>query len=346
MKYLTLILICLGTLWGAAGLADGPLLKRPAHFPEPVYSLGAEAISAPQVELGRILFYDPVLSQDSTISCASCHSPYNAFAHSDHKLSHGIDDQIGTRNAPALFNLAWQKLFMWDGAINHLDMQALAPISHPGEMGENLAHVVEKLQRQERYQLQFEAAFGDRKIEGVEVLKALSQFQLTLVSAGATYDAVQQGKATFTPQEEAGQALFELHCASCHTPPLFTHTEFANNGLPIDSLLQDYGRGGISQLKTDSLQFKVPSLRNLGFSGPYMHDGRFRSLRSVLNHYSQLDKTRADLDPRIAAIPNLTSRQSTDLISFLRSLNDTTFVFNPPHQFPRDFFFPPNQSPR
>ena len=134
-----------------------------------------ESIPNTAEQLGEKLFFDPILSKDSTISCASCHSPYNAFAHTDHDLSHGINDEIGTRNAPALFNLAWQKTFMWDGAINHLDMQALAPINHPGEMGERIKNVAFKLQNKEIYPPLFYQAFADSSITGQHILQALAQ---------------------------------------------------------------------------------------------------------------------------------------------------------------------------
>ncbi|MFN9680484.1 MAG: cytochrome-c peroxidase, partial [Bacteroidota bacterium] len=126
-------------------------LPYPAHFPNPTFDFQKTPLDSTKILLGRILFYDPILSKDNSISCASCHSPYNAFAHTDHDLSHGIFDAIGTRNAPALFNLAWQKEFMWDGAINHIDMQALAPISHPGEMGSSINEVVSALNASNAY---------------------------------------------------------------------------------------------------------------------------------------------------------------------------------------------------
>jgi cytochrome c peroxidase len=132
-------------------LENNNWFKKPEYFPEPVYNFAQNPLENSKIELGRVLFYDPILSNNNTISCASCHSPYNAFAHTDHDLSHGIFDSIGNRNAPALFNLAWQQSFMWDGAINHLDMQALAPISHPKEMASNITELILKLSAQTNY---------------------------------------------------------------------------------------------------------------------------------------------------------------------------------------------------
>ena len=312
----------------------------PKYFPDPVYDFQHNPLTEDKIELGRALFYDPLLSRDQTISCASCHSPYNAFAHSDHDLSHGIDDRIGTRNAPALFNLAWQKTFMWDGAINHLDMQALAPISHPKEMDESIAQVVNKLQDSNIYPALFLRAFGDSLVTGEHVLKALSQFQLTLISANSKYDQVKKGSTTFTEQEKNGYTLFQNNCNSCHQEPLFSKEGFVNNGLPIDSTLNDYGRWMITKQSADSLQFRIPSLRNLSYSAPYMHDGRFRKLHQVLNHYSKGIEQGPMLAEELKESRILSSNEKTDLLAFLLTLNDKEFVFNPKHQFPREILLP------
>lgn len=313
---------------------------RPAHFPEPVYDFSKNPITAAKVELGRMLFFDPRLSADNTISCASCHSPYNAFAHTDHDLSHGIDDQIGTRNAPALFNLAWQPIFMWDGAVNHLDVQALAPISHPKEMGEDIAHVVQKLAADLQYQAHFESAFGENAITGENVLKALAQFQLTLVSAESKYDSLQRGQAKFDSKEANGYRLFQKNCNSCHREPLFSTYKFANNGLPIDTTLNDLGRMTISQKEADRQQFKIPSLRNLSYTYPYMHDGRFNKLNEVLNHYTKGIEQTANLSEELRQPITLSENDKVDLIAFLLTLNDRNFVFDAKHQFPKESFVP------
>ncbi len=289
-----------------------------------------------KVELGRMLFYEPLLSKDNTISCASCHSPYNAFAHTDHDLSHGINDRIGTRNAPALFNLAWQKSFMWDGAVNHLDMQALAPLNHPDEMGETIENVVHKLQVSQTYRSSFYKAWGDSNITGEHLLKSLSQFQLTLISCNSKYDRVKQEKEKFTEQEQAGYELFKTHCNSCHSEPLFSSYQFANNGLPIDTSLNDYGKGAITKKASDSLLFKIPSLRNLSYTYPYMHDGRFKKLNEILNHYTSGIVASPTLSRQLQNPINLSSNDKTDLIAFLLTLNDKEFVFNPKHQFPKE----------
>lgn len=310
-------------------------INYPNYFPKPHYSFENTPLTAEGIALGKMLFYDPILSADSTISCASCHSPYNAFAHTDHDLSHGIRDSIGTRNAPALFNLAWQPAFMWDGAANHLDMQALAPITHPGEMAETIQNVVQKIGAQSRYQQAFRQTYGDPTPTGERLLKALAQFQLTLVSATARYDSIKQGLTAFSEQEYKGYQLFLQNCNTCHTEPLFSSYQFANNGLPIDTTLNDSGRAGITQQPADRYLFKIPSLRNLSYTYPYMHDGRFKKLSQVLNHYSTEIQPSNTLSPELHQPLPLSSNDKTDLIAFLLTLDDKAFVFNLAHQPPK-----------
>ena len=314
-------------------IKDNHFFNPPDYFPKPVYNFEQPPLDSNKIELGRILFYDPILSKDNTISCASCHSPFNAFAHTDHDLSHGIFDSISNRNAPALFNLAWQKTFMWDGAINHLDMQALAPISHPSEMGSNINEVIKKLNESKAYKKLFLNAFQDSTISTSKILKALSQFQLTLVSSNTKYDKVKMGKETFTEQEKNGYQLYKNNCASCHSEPFFSNYNFENNGLPIDQTLNDMGRYVITQNENDKRKFKVPSLRNLSFTYPYMHDGRFMTLKEVINHYTSGIEYSETLSLQFNESIELSSNEKVDLISFLLTLNDKDFVFNKKHQF-------------
>lgn len=304
-------------------------LAVPKGWPAPVYDLGASPLSDKKIQLGRLLFYDPVLSRDSTISCASCHSPYNAFTHVDHSLSHGIDGKIGTRNSPVLVNLAWANSLMLDGAISHLDEQAATPISNPLEMDETMPHIVQKLEASEQYRELFADAFGRSGITDKNVLKALSQFMLTLVSANARYDSVKRGEAQFTEKEARGYDLFVKNCSSCHTEPLFTNGGFDNNGLGVDDSLHDVGRMRVTGLSRDSLKFKVPTLRNIAQSPPYMHDGRFKTLSQVLNNYIMGIQQSPTLNPRLQRGIYLTSEQKADLVAFLYTLSDKTFLFDP-----------------
>ena len=312
-------------------------LKYPKNWPQPNYDFTKNPLTKEGIELGRKLFYDPILSQDSIISCSSCHLSFTAFTHVDHALSHGIRDSIGTRNSPVLINLAWGKLFMWDGAVNHLDVQALAPISHPAEMGENINSVVNKLRLTKRYPDLFNKVYGDSIITGERVLKSIAQFQLTLISANSKYDKIMRNEPNinFTEQELNGYKLFKNHCSSCHQEPLFTSGKFANNGLKIDPNLMDYGRIKITHNSKDSLLFKIPTLRNIEFSYPYMHDGRYKSLNDVINHYSSEIYDSETLDYRLKKGVNLTHNEKIDLIAFLLTLSDKEFLFNPDFGYPR-----------
>lgn len=342
MKIKTIVISCIIFLLLAFANADKSIFITPNNWPKPVYNFKKNQLTDSKILLGRVLFYDPILSRNNTISCANCHSQYNAFTHADHALSHGIDDKIGNRNSLALMNLAWYNSFMWDGAINHLDMQALAPISHHDEMDENIKHVTEKLQASKIYPLLYYNAFNDSNITGENTLKAISQFMLILVSANSKYDKVKRMEETFTNQEENGYKLFKQNCASCHTEPLFTNLAFENNGLPIDSSLNDIGRKKITQNDQDYLKFKVPTLRNIEFSNPYMHDGRFKRIHEVINHYSNIQKSKT-LALQLQKPIILTSNEKVDLTAFLLTLTDKEFLFNPKFGFPKEVLLNSNK---
>jgi len=308
----------------------------PKYFPKPVYQFENKQTNDAKTELGRALFYDPILSLDNSISCASCHNPYNAFAHVDHNLSHGINDKPGNRNAPVLFNLAWHKSFMWDGAINHIDVQALAPISHPDEMGESISNVLLKLNRSQTYRKMFYLSYGDSLINSQRTLKSISQFLLSLISCNSKYDSMLFGKLSFNLQEQNGYRLFKLHCNTCHKEPLFSTFEFKNNGLSIDTILNDYGRYRVSLMPKDSFKFKVPTLRNIEFSYPYMHDGRFKTLTQVLNYYNAIDHKDPKISIELQNTFYLSSNEKVDIIAFLRTLTDKKFLFDSKHTYPKN----------
>lgn len=339
MKRFAVIFISAFCLLTGFRMSKEIIFPVPENWPKPVYDFKANPLSNEKITLGRALFYDPILSRDNSISCANCHSQYTAFAHTDHALSHGIKDRIGTRNSPALMNLAWQNTFMWDGAIHHLDMQALAPISHPDEMDEKIEQVVSKLQHSRIYPSLYFNAFGDSTITGERTLKAMSQFLLTLISADSKYDQVMRNETTFTTQEKNGYELFSKNCASCHKEPLFTSHSFENNGLKPDPLLQDAGRMKVTRKKEDSLKFKVPTLRNIEFSYPYMHDGRFKKISEVLNHYTSGIHESKTLSGKLRKPIVLTSNEKVDLTAFLLTLTDKKFLFNPAHGYPKHIFF-------
>ena len=315
------------------------LLRWPSGWPAPVYDFSKNPPSAAGFELGRALFYDPVLSRDSSISCSSCHLSFTGFAHTDHALSHGIEGRIGKRNAPSLVNLAWNPAFHWDGGVLHLEQQAINPIVHPDEMGNSLAEVLRRLNRSPDYRRKFFAAFGDSLIRTSTLLKGLAQFTSSLISAGSRYDRFMAGNsaAWFTEQEKNGLDLFRKNCSSCHPEPFFTNFSFETNGLPADSLEPDSGRYLISGKPDEVFLFKVPSLRNIAVTFPYMHDGRFRNLRQVLSHYESWKKEQALY--RSVAVPPamLGDKEKKDLLAFLLTLTDTAFLRNKQFQHPKRF---------
>ncbi|KAB1157701.1 cytochrome-c peroxidase [Flavobacterium luteum] len=316
-------------------LTEPLYFEVPKSWPKPHYNFKDNPLTEEGFLLGRNLFYDPILSRDNTISCASCHLQTTGFTHVDHALSHGIDGKIGTRNSMTLMNLAWSKSFMWDGGVNHLDVQPIAPITSEVEMDETLENVVEKLQKSEKYQILFKKAFGTTKITGQRLLKALSQFELLLVSSNSKYDKVIRNEEKFTEQEQKGYHLFKNNCSSCHNEPLFTSEKFENNGLTIDTTLNDIGRMKITKKPEDYLRFKVPTLRNVQFTFPYMHDGRFKTLTEVIKHYNSLGNSK-NVSKQLSKPMNLSDNDRVDLVAFLKTLTDTEFLFNKRFPFPKE----------
>lgn len=310
-------------------------LDVPANWPKPAYDFSNNPLTEEGFQLGRNLFYDPILSRDKTISCASCHSPNNSFTHTDHDVSHGIDGKKGTRNALALINLAWSKNFMWDGGVNNLEVQPINPITNPNEMDEKLENVVAKLQKSNKYKTLFANAFGDEKVTSQRILKALAQFTAMLRSSDSKYDKVMRHETVFTDSEQKGYQLFKANCASCHTEPLFSSNKFENNGLKPDEYFKDGGRIKITKNDKDSLRFKVPTLRNIELTAPYMHDGSIKNLQMVLFHYTDdIYKTRT-LSKQLTQKITLNETDKNNLYQFLKTLTDESFVKNPRFQFPK-----------
>ena len=314
------------------------LFSYPEYWPIPEYDFKKNPVGEDGFQLGRRLFYDPALSRDGSISCASCHLQATGFTHVDHDLSHGIDGRIGTRNSLALMNLAWNTSFNWDGGVNHIDMQALQPITSLNEMDSSLLEVVDKLNGSITYRDDFYQVFNDSIITGQYVLKALSQFTISLVSSNSKYDKYMENpmENPLTDQEIRGLDLFKNNCNSCHTAPLFNTTQFKNNGLDIDPTLNDFGRMRVTLKAEDSLKFKVPTLRNIEFTAPYMHDGRFESLREVLDHYSEINQNETTHSSEMSHLKKLTSNEKTDLILFLKTLSDYEFLYDPRFSFPKN----------
>lgn len=307
----------------------------PNGWPKPIYDFKRNPLTEEGFQLGRNLFYDPILSRDNTISCQSCHLQQTGFTHVDHQLSHGIEGKIGTRNSMALINLAWNKDFMWDGGVNNLEMQPINPITNPLEMDETLENVIAKLQASNKYRKLFSKAFGDEKITSHRLLKALAQFTVMLKSSNSKYDKVMIKEENFTAQEQHGYDLFKTNCASCHKEPLFADDKFEKNGLVLDTILNDIGRIKITNKKEDYLRFKIPTLRNIQFTFPYMHDGRFKTLTEVVKHYNSLGNDK-NLPKELAKPMNLSDNDRVDLVLFLTTLTDKEFLFDKRFSFPKE----------
>lgn len=312
----------------------------PANFPAITYALDKNPLTVEGVNLGRTLFYDASLSANGLISCAFCHIQGAAFAHTDHALSHGVGDKNGPRNVPGLQNLAWRSSFFWDGGIANLDLLPIAPIQNPVEMGETMPNVLARLQKSNKYPGLFQAAFGSDSVTAEHFLKALSQFMITMVSANSKYDHYIRNEAggDMTAQELRGLSLFKQNCASCHATDFFSDQSFRNNGLPVNPNVvpEDLGRYQITLVESDKRKFRVPSLRNIARTLPYMHDGRFATLEQVLNHYATGVTDNAALDPLLKQNGKLGLTLSTqdqqDIIAFLNTLTDLTYINDPRFQ--------------
>lgn len=292
--------------------------------------------------LGKKLFFDPILSKDNTQSCASCHDPKNAFT-DDTRFSEGIDGKFGTRNSMPLFNLAWNfdERFMWDGKELSIERQAFSPVRNPIEMHSDWKSVAKKLQEHTEYPTLFQQAFGASKIDSTIVTKAIAQFERTLISGNSKFDQYLLGKVELTPEEQNGFNVFMdetrgdcFHCHGSDNNPLWTDNKFHNNGL--DETFTDIGLGAVTGDPNDNGKFKSPSLRNLKFTAPYMHDGRFATLEEVINHYSEGLKLSSTIDPLMKKANQggvqLSDKDKADLKAFLLSLSDDNFVNNPKFQ--------------
>lgn len=301
--------------------------KVPQGWPSPYYDYKNNQLTNAGFALGRKLFYDTRLSRDNSISCGSCHQSFAAFAHSTHDVSHGIDGLLGIRNSPGLFNLNWNTSFMWDGGVNHIEVQPLAPINNPVEMDEKLVNVLAKLNADNQYKDMFQAAFGSNEITSERMFKAMAQFMGTMISANSKYDKYMRKEAgvTMNASELAGMAVYEAKCASCHKAPLFTDYSFRNKGLKPLSI-NDSGRAHITRAAEDVYKFKVPSLRNLGYTAPYQHDGRAATLDKVFDEMESGIYDYPTLDPLMKNGIKLSAQERTDLKAFLKTLDDETFV--------------------
>ena len=294
------------------------------------------------VALGKKLFFDTKLSGNQTMACASCHAPQHAFTDNT-PTSDGIDGVFGTRNSMPLFNLAWNygERFTWDGKELSIERQALEPVQNPIEMHSDWQDVVDRLQSDSDYPELFRLAFKTSTITKELTTKAIAQFERTLISANSKFDRFSLGNTMITPQEQNGLNVFMdeargdcFHCHGNPNNPLWTDNIFHNNGL--DSNFSDLGLGGVTGNPNDNGKFKSPSLRNLAYTAPYMHDGRFDTLDQVIEQYSTGLQPSSTIDPLMKKVAqggvNLSAQDKADLKAFLLSLSDPSFLTNPDFQ--------------
>ena len=356
MKYILLVFIGFVLFFSCkkdkVGYVPTPYeLEIPSHFPQ-MNIPEDNPMTVEGVELGRHLFYEKKLSGDNSMSCGSCHAPANAFS-DPNQFSTGIQGIQGSRHSMALVNLGWSNFFFWDGRSKTLEEQVLMPVRDPIEMHETWTNATTKLQSDATYREMFYKAFGTTQPDSILAAKALAQFLRTLISGSSKFDvmykyenglplsvAEQQIFNQITIEQWGGYDLFKslngADCFHCHNGPLMQVEKFSNNGL--DATFTDLGRGAITGNPNDNGKFKVPTLRNIEFSAPYMHDGRFATLDDVINHYSHTIEMSPTIDPLIEFAfqggVQLDAQEKNLLKQFLLTLSDEEFINNPAFKEP------------
>lgn len=356
MRYLLLFILGLGLILACRKekVHHEPtpyILDIPSHFPDmPIPADNPMTVEG--VELGRFLFYEKRLSGDNTMSCASCHGFASGFS-DPNQFSVGIDDIPGNRNSMALINLGWQNFFFWDGRAKTLEQQILGPVPNPIEMHQEWKDAVAKLNADVNYRNRFFRAFGEEGIDSIKVSKAIAQFLRTLISGESKFDVMYKNingvtlnaeenaiLSTVTAEEWAGYDLFKslngADCFHCHNGPMMQVQGYSNNGL--DATFTDLGRGAITGNALDNGKFKIPTLRNIEYTGPYMHDGRFATLDEVIEHYSTGIHQSTTIDPLIEYAfqggVQLDANEKNLLKLFLLTMSDPKFINNPAFKDP------------
>ena len=323
-------------------------LNIPEEFPS-VEIPANNPITKEGVALGRRLFFDPILSADSSMSCSTCHQTQLSFT-DNQAFSKGIDGMPGRRSTMSLLNLGFNNSgFFWDGRVATLEEQALVPVEDPIELHNNWDTLVEKIKVHENYPVLFRKAFGIEKAVEINkemVVKAIAQFERTLISSGQSkFDRVRRGEAEFTADEQIGFDMFfdisveykDAECAHCHNVPLLTTNEYFNNGITEAKNIVDFedkGLGAISGDRFDIGKFRAPTLRNIELTAPYMHDGRFKTLEEVIEHYNSGGKYSETVSPLIRPL-KLNETEKRQLLAFLKTLTDIEFIKNPEIQAPK-----------
>lgn len=323
-------------------------LVYPAYFGNRINTREDNPLTLEGVYLGRLLFYEKKLSANNTISCGTCHQQQYAFT-DGRRFSLGFDGRPTKRNSMSLANLLWVRNFFWDGRAGSLETQAMTPLTDPHEMGQSMDSSIHKLEEAGSYGPLFAAAFGSDSITHDLILKALTQFERTLISANAPYDRYLRGEYQLDAAEKRGLDLFfgnrnaamgtrSAGCGNCHGGPKTFNETYHNNGL--DRVFKDSGRADVTGMAYDRGRFRVVSLRNIALTAPYMHDGRFATLQEVIDHYSDHIEPSETLSPTLKDTANvpirlqLTKQEKSDLLAFLQALTDTVFITDPRYADP------------
>ena len=315
-------------------------ITLPANFKVPMIQPEYNMATEKGVALGRMLFYDPILSGNNKISCASCHQQNRAFADQNKRFSFGISGKDLLRHSPTLFNLAWSSGLFWDGGAKNLESQVFAPLNHKDEMDKDLKLLVHELKNHHKYHQKFKEAFGTDSISSSQIAWALAQFERTLISSNSKYDkwVRKENGVKLSSIELQGFEIYKNACASCHIPDLFTDNDYHNNGLDsvfIDASHENLykGRFRISDKPSDIGKFKTPSLRNILLTSPYMHDGRFKTLAEVIDHYSENITQSSTLGNTLITKEksgfHFSAEEKKALLVFLETLTDYEFISDP-----------------
>jgi cytochrome c peroxidase len=311
----------------AISVVDEEIIKIPKGFPLINFPIDNN-FTKERWELGKQLFYDKQLSNSNTISCASCHKQSVAFS-DDVALSIGDNNSIGSSNAPTLANVAYHPYYTRAGGVPTLEMQILVPIQEHNEFNTNMVDLIEKLKQNKSYVQQSKSAYN-RELDAFVITRALATFERSLISGNSRFDDYfyNENTTALTQSEQNGYSLFissKTNCSQCHSGFNFTNYSFENNGLYIN--YADSGRMRLTHLPEDRAKFKVPTLRNIALTAPYMHDGSFATINDVLEHYNNGGKNHINKSNFVKPLL-LTTQEKQDLINFLHSLTDNTFIQN------------------
>lgn len=282
-----------------------------------------------RIDLGRKLFYDTRLSRDNSISCGTCHKQELAFA-DERVIAQGIDNRLGLRNTPTLANIGYTDIMFADGGVITLELQSQSPIFEHTEFDYTIAEFIERIADDNEYQRMFQDAYGQEPA-AFGISRAIAAFERTFISGNSRFDQYEYNgdENALSDSEKRGRDLFfssELECVACHQPPLFTNFEFENIGLY--ETYADTGRERITQLFEDNGKFKVPTLRNIALTAPYMHNGSIATLQEVVEHFNSGGVNHPNKSEKIKPL-NLSEQEKADLVDFLESLTDQQFIYNP-----------------